>query len=214
MRLSRTLFRRVAPPLLLALAVLCVAAGESRANQSHTKRVVRAGAARRHATRRSGRRRARTRLVVVSPSSVVYTQPSSGARGVVVGSRDVDPTPGTVGPFGPTPPASSSSGAPQITGTPSPKTIIAGDVLNGKVLNKPVPPYPPIAKAARAQGMVQVQVLIDEEGNVIEAKAISGHPLLQRAAVEAARGAKFTPTRLSGQPVRVSGVITYNFVLE
>ena len=59
---------------------------------------------------------------------------------------------------------------------------------------------------------MNVQVLIDEQGKVISASAVSGHPLLQAAAVAAARGAKFSPTVLSGQPVKVSGVITYNFV--
>ena len=57
-----------------------------------------------------------------------------------------------------------------------------------------------------------MQVLIDESGNVISAHAISGHPLLQASAVAAAKTSKFTPTKLSGQPVKVSGVIQYNFV--
>jgi TonB family protein len=55
-------------------------------------------------------------------------------------------------------------------------------------------------------------VLIDENGNVISASAASGNPLLRAAAVAAARGAKFSPTKLSGQPVKVQGIITYNFV--
>jgi protein TonB len=58
---------------------------------------------------------------------------------------------------------------------------------------------------------VVVQVIVDENGNVISAHAVSGHPLLQAASVAAARSAKFAPTKLSGQPVKVSGVITYNF---
>jgi TonB family protein len=94
------------------------------------------------------------------------------------------------------------------------KTIVAGGVLNGKAISKPQPAYPPIAKAARASGTVTVQILVDEEGNVVSASAVSGHPLLQQAAVAAAREAKFSPTLLSGQPVKVSGVVTYNFVLE
>lgn len=89
---------------------------------------------------------------------------------------------------------------------------VSGGVLNGKALVLPKPAYPPAAKAVRAGGSVSVQVLIDENGNVISASAISGHPLLQSAAVEAARAAKFTPTLLLGVPVKVSGVITYNFV--
>jgi len=55
-------------------------------------------------------------------------------------------------------------------------------------------------------------VIVDEQGNVISARAISGHPLLQAAAVAAARQAKFQPTFLMGEPVKVNGVITYNFV--
>ena len=62
--------------------------------------------------------------------------------------------------------------------------------------------------------LVQVQVLIDENGNVVSAHAVSGHPLLQAAAVAAARASKFTPTKLSGQPVKVNGVIIYNFVAQ
>lgn len=89
---------------------------------------------------------------------------------------------------------------------------ISGGVLNGKATSLPKPPYPPAARAVRASGAVSVQVLIDENGNVVSASAVSGHPLLRAAAVAAARGAKFSPTKLSGQPVKVSGVITYNFV--
>lgn len=89
---------------------------------------------------------------------------------------------------------------------------IAGGVLNGKAISLPKPAYPPAARAVRASGAVNVQVLINEDGKVISAQAVSGHPLLRAVSVEAARGAKFSPTRLSGQPVKVSGIITYNFI--
>jgi protein TonB len=92
-----------------------------------------------------------------------------------------------------------------------PKTI-SGGVLNGKAISLPKPAYPAAARAVRASGAVQVQVLIDETGKVVSASAAGGHPLLQAAAVAAARGARFSPTLLSGQPVKVSGIITYNFV--
>lgn len=92
-----------------------------------------------------------------------------------------------------------------------PKTI-SGGVLNGKAISLPKPAYPPAARAVRASGAVTVQVLIDETGRVVSASAAGGHPLLQAAAVSAARQARFSPTLLSGQPVKVSGVITYNFV--
>ena len=99
---------------------------------------------------------------------------------------------------------------------PPPKKVvpkqISGGVLNGKATSLPKPAYPPAARAVGASGAVSVQVLIDENGNVVSASAASGHPLLRAAAVAAARGAKFSPTKLSGEAVKVSGVITYNFV--
>jgi len=91
---------------------------------------------------------------------------------------------------------------------------ISGGVLNGKAISKPQPPYPAAAKAARAQGVVTVQVTVDETGSVTAARAVTGHPLLQAAAAAAAKQAKFSPTLLSGQPVKVTGLLTYNFVLE
>jgi protein TonB len=95
-----------------------------------------------------------------------------------------------------------------------PRAPISGGVLNGKAIRLVQPAYPAIAKAAHASGQVRVQVLIDENGNVISATPISGHPLLQPSAAAAARQSKFSPTLLSGQPVKVSGVLIYNFVLQ
>jgi periplasmic protein TonB len=97
---------------------------------------------------------------------------------------------------------------------PTPRAPISGGVLNGKAISLPKPGYPPIARAAHASGTVVVQVLIDENGHVVSASAVSGHPLLINAAVSAARQARFSPTKLSGQPVKVTGVIQYNFVAQ
>jgi len=71
-----------------------------------------------------------------------------------------------------------------------------------------------IARQAHASGTVIVHLLMEEAAYVISAHAVSGHPLLQAASVAAARQAKFAPTRLSGQPVKVNGVIQYNFVAQ
>lgn len=89
---------------------------------------------------------------------------------------------------------------------------ISGGVMNGKAISLPRPDYPPVARSAHASGTVVVQVIIDEAGDVSAAHAISGHPLLQAASVAAAKQAKFSPTKLCGEPVKVTGVITYNFV--
>src|SRR2546423_12896023 len=91
---------------------------------------------------------------------------------------------------------------------------ISGGVLNGKAIVLPKPDYPADAKSAGAAGSVAVQVTIDEMGSVIEAKALSGHPLLQQSAVNAALQARFSPTSLMGEPVKVTGVIVYNFVRQ
>jgi TonB family protein len=104
-------------------------------------------------------------------------------------------------------PAGDTAGAPAAN-------IISGGVLNGKAVKKPQPEYPAIAKAAHEQGVVTVQIVVDEEGNVVSAKAVSGPTLLKSAGEKAARQAKFTPTTVCGHPVKVSGVITYNFVLQ
>lgn len=92
--------------------------------------------------------------------------------------------------------------------------MIEGGVLNGKAVSLPTPAYPEIARAARASGAVTVQIAVDEHGSVVLAKAVSGHPLLQGAAVTAARQAKFSPTYLQGQPVIVTGQLVYNFVVQ
>ncbi|MEP6742244.1 MAG: TonB family protein, partial [bacterium] len=96
---------------------------------------------------------------------------------------------------------------------PKPQVIRKSVVLNGEALSLPKPPYPIIAKQLRIQGTVNVQVLISEAGEVISAKAVSGNASLVTAAQQAALQARFSPTLLGEQPVKVSGIITYNFVL-
>jgi TonB family protein len=99
---------------------------------------------------------------------------------------------------------------------PVPKPLlkpVSGGVLNGSALSLPKPNYPDTARTVHAQGVVTVEVIIDVSGKVISARATSGHPLLQQAAVQAAYQAKFSPTTLSGQPVKVSGTINYSFAI-
>lgn len=88
---------------------------------------------------------------------------------------------------------------------------ISGGVLNGKAEVLPKPVYSAAARAVNANGEVQVQITVDENGKVVSANAVSGHPLLKPEAEKAARGARFSPTLLSGQPVKVTGIIVYRF---
>ncbi len=102
---------------------------------------------------------------------------------------------------------------PLIKDIPRPvrPTVQSGGVMNGKATYLPKPAYSAAALAVRADGKVDVQIMIDEEGKVVSAKAVSGHPLLRSSAEQAARAAKFTPTFLSKVAVKVTGVIVYNF---
>ncbi len=102
---------------------------------------------------------------------------------------------------------------PPIIQRPVP-AIVSKGVITGEAIELPKPAYPALAKQTGTHGSVNVQVLIDENGKVISAHAVSGHPLLCPEAVRAAYRARFSPTRLSDQPVKVSGVITYNFLLN
>lgn len=95
--------------------------------------------------------------------------------------------------------------------TESPVKRASGGVLNGKATSLPIPAYPAAAKAVGASGAVNVQVVVDEQGNVVSTTAVSGHPLLRQAAAQAAVEAKFNPTLLSGQPVSITGILVYNF---
>ena len=98
-------------------------------------------------------------------------------------------------------------------GAPKPKgVIVAGH--NMKVLSRPNPAYPPEAKAAGIEDTVSVSVIFDEGGKVIWAKANDGHPLLQRAAVEAACQARAKPKSLGGRRVKFKGYTTYRFRLK
>ena len=89
---------------------------------------------------------------------------------------------------------------------------IEGEVEPGRALELPKPEYPAIARRAHASGQVVVQIIIDTDGTVIAAAAVSGHPLLYGVSVAAARRTRFSPTKFKGEPVKVTGVISYNFI--
>jgi TonB family protein len=99
---------------------------------------------------------------------------------------------------------------------PAPRPLlkpVSGGVLNGKAISLPAPTYPELARRMRTGGKVEVEVIVDENGKVISAHASSGPTALRDVAVEAALRARFTPTKLSGQPVKIAGRIDYNFTL-
>jgi Ca-activated chloride channel family protein len=130
-----------------------------------------------------------------------------------------EPTPPPKPAPDPAPPASNSkppvsNSSPTVSKpTPPAAKPVSGGVLNGKAVSLPKPSYPSGAKLMRVSGVVTVEVLLDEEGKVVSAHAVDGIVSLRQAAVNAARLARFSPTILSGQPVKVVGFITYRFSL-
>ncbi len=99
---------------------------------------------------------------------------------------------------------------------PAPRPLMkpaSGGVLNGKALSLPAPSYPDFARRMHFGGLVEVEVMVDENGKVISARALTGPASLRDVAVQAAYQARFSPTKLSGQPVKITGKINYNFTI-
>jgi TonB family protein len=101
------------------------------------------------------------------------------------------------------------------SGAPRPKKLtVSPEVLQEQAIQKAQPAYPPEARAAKVSGSVKVQVLISEEGRVIEANAFEGPEHLLEAAIEAARQWTFKPVTIEGKAARMSGVLSFNFTLK
>jgi protein TonB len=145
-------------------------------------------------------------LEVPAMNGGIFRGATNGLEVTVIGVRFEDGDVwGTSFPQLPPPPLQELADGP-------PKLIRkSSGVLQSSATHRVEAVMPPLARAARISGSVVVEVLLDEGGNVISAKAISGHPLLKDAAVEAARQWEFTPTQLSGVAVRVIGTLTFNF---
>lgn len=166
-----------------------------------------------------------TPIVPTMISVVPNTQMSRPLGDFKIDATDSNPDPGSSGRDNTAPVASSNGLSPtarvvEVAKEPEPPPVmlvpvvkpkVSGGVLNGKATHLPKPVYSAAAVAVHAQGKVDVQVMIDETGRVVSANAVNGHPLLRNSAEQAARRAKFTTTYLSDVPVRVTGVIIYNF---
>ncbi len=90
---------------------------------------------------------------------------------------------------------------------------VSKGVYLGATVTRVMPVYPAFARQVKASGEVQVEIIIDESGRVIEAKSKSGHPMLRSAAEDAARKWVFKPTLLGGKPVKQQGLLTFVFTL-
>ena len=147
-----------------------------------------------------------------APVNVAPTLPEASASATKLASGPAEIKVGTV---------SSDSELPVVMideppPSPGPKPIlkpVSGGVLNGTAISLPPPAYPDAARRMRTTGTVTVEVVLDETGKVVAANATTGPAILRDAAVQAALKARFSPTKLSGQPVKVSGIINYKFAL-
>jgi protein TonB len=98
---------------------------------------------------------------------------------------------------------------------PGPERIrVGGNVQANNILNKVQPVYPPLAKQAGLQGVVRLNVVINNEGTVQDIQVASGHPLLAETSVDAVRQWTYRPTLLNGAPVEVVTVVDVNFTLK
>jgi len=102
--------------------------------------------------------------------------------------------------------------SPSPSESPAVNRPVNAGVLNGRAVNLTTPAYPAAAKAMRASGRVTVQVMVDESGNVLSAKAVNGHPLLRQSAEAAALQSRFNPIKLNNQAVSATGILVYNFI--
>jgi len=115
----------------------------------------------------------------------------------------------------PPPPTPTPVVKPAATPKPDQQVVrLTSMITQGRALRKIEPSYPAIARQARVQGSVQVQIGISEAGEVTDVTLLSGHPLLRDAALRAAKQWLFIPTELNGRPVRAIGVITFNFKFD
>jgi TonB family protein len=111
----------------------------------------------------------------------------------------------------PEPPPNRPQSSPPSLNQPQSIQQVVDKVLEGNAITRVEPTYPPTARMMRAFGTVRVQITISETGKVIDAKAISGHQALRSAAVDAAYKWVFKPTTVNGEPIKVQGILTFNF---
>ena len=102
--------------------------------------------------------------------------------------------------------------APSMAG-PSAPVRVGGRIRPPKAIAQVRPNYPPLARQAHIQGQVQIDAILDEQGNVIDTKVVSGPPLLYQSALDALKKWKYEPTYLNDQPIAVEMIVTITFQL-
>ncbi len=110
--------------------------------------------------------------------------------------------------------STSSTYIPKLQPVIPQRVRVSQGVTTGLLIHKVQPVYPPIAKAARVQGEVQLKAIISKEGTIEDLQLVSGHPMLVPPAIEAVKQWRYRPYLLNGQPVEVETTITVIFTLN
>jgi protein TonB len=109
--------------------------------------------------------------------------------------------------------AAPAAPAAAVSERPKGPVRVGGDVKAPQLISGPAPLYPPLAKQSHIQGIVVIEAIIDEHGNVVEEKLVSGHPLLVAAAMKSVSARKYAPTILDGEPTAVNLRVEVTFHL-
>ena len=153
-----------------------------------------------------------TQNINAKPSPTISITPVNSNKPTPKPTEEKETTPTPKPTATPTP--ATPTPTPVETPAPNVNQIVNRGVLNGRATNLVKPPYPPAARASGVSGEVRVHVLVDENGNVVMARAVNGHPLLRASAESAARASKFNPALINGHQVKMNGVIVYNFTAQ
>ena len=165
-----------------------------------------------------------TRAVQIIPFAGGIMAPGRVPSGIPKGGENETPMGGGGGRIGDDVfPVGAPSGIPlPISGinpvmparpVPSVRTFRTSTILEGSLVRRVQPIYPSLARVARIQGPVVVAATISKEGTMVHVQAISGHPMLVPAAVDAVRQWRYRPYILNGEAIEVETQITVNFVL-
>ena len=141
---------------------------------------------------------------------------SSGDSGIAGGSRDGVPfgIPDlTLSSRSQPPPPPIPAAQTDLPVKPSAPIRVGGDVQAARIIQQPIPVYPPLARNARISGQVKLEGIIGKDGRIQHLRVLSGHPLLTQAALDAVRQWVYKPTLLNGEPVEVIAPIEVNFTL-
>lgn len=138
------------------------------------------------------------------PPEVASVGVTGGVPGGVPGGQVGGVLGGIIGGVGAAPP-------PPV---PTKPIRVGGNVQAARLIARPQPVYPPLARQARIQGTVRLQAIIARDGTVKELEVVSGHPLLVQSAQDAVRQWRYQPTLLNGEAVEVSTTIDVIFTLS